>query len=204
MTSPGSRFTIKALRDMKLPRVAAWGTAFLFLTALLLPGQSVVELSKKEKERREALKGKTSTVVTNADLARTKKKPAVTLPPGQETPPEEKPAEAPAAQPAPAALPQTPPVDIKAEQAKMYEQGKLEIENRLKAAQELISLLKLKMTALQQQFYNFNNTTSRDQIQRDISETYQKLQAANGEEAKIKDELNKFLAAGPSALNPIR
>ncbi len=108
------------------------------------------------------------------------------------------------AQPAAAAPAERSPQEIRAEQARLFEQGKIEIENRLKAAQELISLLKLKMTALQQQFYNFSNTTSRDQIQRDISETYQKLQAASGEEARIKDELDKFVTAGPGALTPIR
>jgi len=190
---------------MKIGRFAAWGTGLVFLTALLLPGQTVVEAAKKEKERREALKGKTGTVVTNADLVRTKKKPAMTLPAGETAPPEEKSGRQPAAaQPAAAAPAERTPQEIRAEQARLFEQGKLEIENRLKAAQELISLLKLKMTALQQQFYNFSNTTSRDQIQRDISDTYQKLQATSGEEARIKDELDKFVAAGPGALTPIR
>lgn len=184
---------------MKITRIAAFGISLVFLTAILLPGQTVVEAAKKEKERREALKGKTATVVTNADLVRTKKKPAVTLPANEATPPGEKP-DQPAVQTAPA--PPTP--DIRAEQARLFEQGKFEIENRLKAAQELISLLKLKMSALQQQFYNFSNTTSRDQIQREISDTYQKLQMAGGEETKIKDELDKFITAGPGALTPIR
>ena len=41
-----------------------------------MSAQSLVELSKKERERRAAAKGKTA-VVTNADLAKVKKKPAV-------------------------------------------------------------------------------------------------------------------------------
>jgi len=188
---------------MKIARIAGLGMSLVFLTAILLPGQTVVEAAKKEKERREALKGKQATVVTNADLVRTKKKPAVTLPAAEATPPGEKPAQPPAAA-APAPPAERSSLDIKAEQARLFEQGKLEIGNRLKAAQELISLLKLKMSALQQQFYNFSNTTTRDQIQRDISDTYQKLQMASGEEVKIKDELDKFVAAGPSALTPIR
>ncbi|GAF97333.1 unnamed protein product, partial [marine sediment metagenome] len=39
--------------------------------------QSLVELAKKEKERREKLKGKKTIVVTNYDLKKVKKKPAV-------------------------------------------------------------------------------------------------------------------------------
>ena len=54
--------------------------AFVLLPLLLvsfLSSQSVTELSKKEKERRAAVKGKPASVVTNADLAKVKRKPAV-------------------------------------------------------------------------------------------------------------------------------
>lgn len=188
---------------MKIAKIAAWGTGIFFLAAVLLPGQTVIEAAKKEKERRDALKGQTGAVVTNADLARTKKKPAIIQPAGAELPQGENPAQ-PAA--APLRLPQPAPSsspEARAEQAKAFEREKTDIEGRLKAASEYVSLLKLKMTALQQQFYNFSNTTSRDQIQRDISETYQKLQAASAEEAKIKAELEAYVAAGPGG-NPIR
>ena len=51
---------------------------FLFLLgASFLTAQSVAELAKKEKARRAALKGK-QTIVTNADLGKVKKKPAMT------------------------------------------------------------------------------------------------------------------------------
>jgi hypothetical protein len=188
---------------MKIERIVALGMGLSLFFATLVPGQTVAEAAKKERERREALKGKQSEVVTNADLLRTKKKPAIIQPASSETLPAEAP-DQPIAEPAPATPVLAAPEDLRAEQAKLFDQGKLEIESRLKTAQELASLLQLKMTALQQQFYNFNNTTSRDQIQRDISDTYQKLQAAIGEETKIKDELSKFLAAGPAALTPIR
>ncbi|MCX6563644.1 MAG: hypothetical protein NTU60_08575, partial [Candidatus Aminicenantes bacterium] len=51
----------------------------LFLASLGL-AQSLVEAAKKEKERRENLKGRITSVVTNADLAKVKKKPAVPMP----------------------------------------------------------------------------------------------------------------------------
>lgn len=47
------------------------------LGATFLISQSLVELSKQEKERREKLKGKNVRVITNADLKSTAKKPAV-------------------------------------------------------------------------------------------------------------------------------
>jgi len=51
----------------------------LFMSASFVPGQSLAEVAKKEKERRAALKakGKTSIVVTNADLKRRHKLPTV-------------------------------------------------------------------------------------------------------------------------------
>jgi hypothetical protein len=187
------------VREMKTSKLVTAGVLLLFVSALGLSGQSLVEIAKKEKERREALKGKTGTTVTNADLVKTKKKPAVTQPGGEAQPAGES---APAEKKAPAALPSgaPSPLDLKAEQARGFEEGKAEIEGRIKAAQDLISLLKLKMNSLQQQFYNFNNTTNRDQIQRDISDTYLKLQSAQADEAKAKDELNKYIAAGPGSI----
>ena len=56
-----------------------WLVAF-FLPLLLvsfLQSQSLADLAKKEKARRAALKGKTATVITTADLAKVKKRPAV-------------------------------------------------------------------------------------------------------------------------------
>jgi hypothetical protein len=52
---------------------------FLLPAALLL-SQSLVEVSKKEQERREKLKGKNVRVITNADLKAVKRTPAVTTP----------------------------------------------------------------------------------------------------------------------------
>jgi hypothetical protein len=48
-----------------------------FLCSALLFSQSLVEIAKKEKERREQFKGKNVKVITNADLKQTTKKPAV-------------------------------------------------------------------------------------------------------------------------------
>ncbi len=53
-------------------------TILFLLPAALLLSQSLVEVSKKEQERREKLKGKNVRVITNADLKSVKKRPAVT------------------------------------------------------------------------------------------------------------------------------
>lgn len=160
--------------------------------AQLAPGQSLTEAAKKEKERRESLKGKAGVVVTNADLAGIKKKPAV----APQAPAEgEKPAAA--AKPGePSSGEAAPPADLQAAARKKFDEKKSELEGRLSKARELVELLNLKMSALQQQFYSFNSMTAKDQVQKQLSETHQRLQAAQAEEAKVKDELDKVLAQG--------
>ena len=167
----------------------------LFLAQLTL-GQNLTEAAKKEKERRENLKGKSGVVVTNSDLAGTKKKPAVAANP--QTPTEnEKPAATAAAKSGePAAGEANPSLNLQTEAQKIFDEKKYELEGRLSKAKELVELLELKMNALRQQFYSFNSMTPKDQVQRSISETYQKLQAAQAEELKVKDELDKVLAQG--------
>jgi hypothetical protein len=49
---------------------------------------------------------------------------------------------------------------------------------------------------LQQQFYSFGNMQSKAVIQQQIADTYQMLQAAAGEQARAKAELDKFLELG--------
>ncbi len=53
--------------------------AFVLLSTTLV-SQSLVDVAKKEQERREKLKGKTVKVVTNADLKGIRKAPALTVP----------------------------------------------------------------------------------------------------------------------------
>jgi len=51
-----------------------------FVLSTLLVSQSLVDVAKKEQERREKLKGKNAKVVTNGDLKTVKRAPAVTTP----------------------------------------------------------------------------------------------------------------------------
>jgi len=185
----------------------------LFLSVLFaafLGAQSVTELAKKEKERRAALKGKT-TVVTNKDLDSLKKKPAIET--GRtETPAaeslegaegageEEVPAAAPAVR---RAVPREPPPAVELKQkpedpdslaARQYEKVKADLQANWESAQERLDLLTLKMNALWQQFYSMDDMTTKDAIQAQISETYEKLLQAEDEEAKAKEALEGFLS----------
>ncbi len=194
---------------MSMKKVLAALILPLFL-ASFLQSQSLAELAKKEKERRAAVKGK-ATVITAADIANVKKRPAVesvaeTAAAGEETlagetaaeaqqegaPPE---AGAQAAEAATAA--ETPPDDqaAQAAQAAKDDQKKLtELADLAKEKSELVELLNLKMNALYQEFYGLENLKSRELLQIQISDTYDKLLKAETESAKAQKDLEDFMA----------
>ena len=194
-----------------------WLAAF-FLPLLLvsfLQSQNLAELAKKEKARRAALKGKTATVITTADVAKVKKRPAVestnqekaveetaeaaqgaeiqgqaqegVTPPataeqGQATEAQAvKPAEAP-----PAEAPPLPENDYRARQA--------ELAKAVKEKFELVDLLTLKMNALYQEFYNLESLKSRELLQAQISDTYDKLLKAEIDANQAAKDLEDFVA----------
>jgi hypothetical protein len=188
------------------------GFVLSLLAVTFLGAQSLAELSKKEKERRAALKGK-QTVVTNKDLGKTKKKAAMTetaagesvLPPGAPT--EVQPAVAGAVKPAPQAAPgEAPPVDQAppepaAEAGKetsandqALDRQKTALQDKWNRAQELVDLLTMKMNALWQQLYSMDDMTEKESIQRQISDTYEKLLKAQEESTAAGDELTAFLS----------
>ncbi len=179
----------------------AWAALLLpLVTVSFLGAQSLAELSKKEKERRAAIKGK-KTVITNADLAKLKKKAAVTV--AQ--------AEPAAGMPGPEGRRpgvegETPPAAPPPFTVRRAESGKAPLSDgevadtretlkqRWAAAQEMVELLTMKMNALWQRFYNMDDMTSRDSVQIEIGDTYQKLLKAQEDEARAKEELEAFLS----------
>jgi len=202
-------------------RMTRW-LAIAFLPLLLvsfLHSQSLAELAKKEKERRAALKGKTATVVTTADLAKVKKRPAVESAVSKEQAVEEAAGETGAAEAAAqqgavaagsgqeagtgqaeAAAPPDKSVEIlpnPQEPAQTAQDIKAKLDELTKAAgekQELVDLLNLKMNTLYQQFYSLESLKSRETIQAQISDTYDKLLKAELESAKATKELEDFMA----------
>ena len=192
---------------------------FLFLLGMsFLSAQSLAEASKKEKERRAALKGK-QTVVTNADLGKTKKKAAMTEsvpempaeelegaapPDGEQAPAEDSapgepsPGETPPAavetppEAAPPAAQGAPPLSVEE-----FSQRKTELEDTWNKAQEMVELLTMKMNGLWQEFYSLDDMTARDKIQQQISETYEKLLKVQQDETKAREELDTFIARTP-------
>jgi len=196
-----------------------WATLVLpLLLASFLQSQSLTELAKKEKERRAAMKGKGAPVVTTADLAKVKRQPAVETA-GQEQVADEtaaqagqadakaQPGEAPpaageqAAAGAEAAKPaaekpaeETPPGEIPAMSEKEVQAKQAELADACQQKQEMVDLLTLKLNSLYQEFYNLDSQKSREIIQIQISDTYDKLLKAETDSKKAAKDLEDFMA----------
>lgn len=170
---------------MGMKRILAAVFLPLLLAAFLFP-QSLTELSKKEKERREKIKGKKTVVVTNADLVKVKKKPAVEILEPLFPEEEQITEQSVVTKEAPSEEPQ-PEITEKVVQ----EVDTSSLEEKWKKANEYVSLLNLRMTGLWQQFYSLDEMASRDAVQKEISTTYLALQQAQQEADKLKEELDK-------------
>jgi hypothetical protein len=193
-----------------------------FLLVSFLHAQSVVELAKKEKERRAALKGRSATVITSADIAKVKKRPAVVaIPPeqaeeeaaveagGAEVQAQEGVAvEGAAAGQASGAPAEAKPVEILPDlqnpgpspadlQAQMAELAKV-----AKEKQELADLLTLKLNSLYQELYTLDNMKSRELLQAQISDTYDKLLQAQLEAEHAAKALEDCIAESKKSQSP--
>jgi pyruvate/2-oxoglutarate dehydrogenase complex dihydrolipoamide acyltransferase (E2) component len=169
--------------------------ALAFLTAILssfLFPQTLAEIAQKERERRAALKGKKATVITNAVLAKLKKKPALETPPAPPAPVTEESAPPQAAPPAAAEAQEQPPAALPAATNPVSPDLKV-LQERWDKAREYVELLTLKMGALWQQLYNLEDMTTKDALQQSIAETFIKLQKVQEEETQARQDLEKFL-----------
>jgi hypothetical protein len=186
------------------------------LLASFLQSQSLAELAKKEKERRAALKGKTTATVTSADVAKVKKRPAVETAQGQAVAEGEAEAQAqqegapPAAgqqaaeAPAPAAKPaeEAPAPDVPVPSEQDIQKKQNELAEIAQQKVEMVELLTLKLNSLYQEFHGLDNMKSRELVQIQISETYDRLLKAEAESAKAKKDLEDFLAQAKRASTP--
>ena len=164
--------------------------SIIFSTSLLF-SQSLVEVAKKEKERRARLKGKTTKVITNDDLKKGKKKTALTVMNSQfpkKSPIQEEKSKLKVSTEKEASLTAIP------DDEKLFREKKAALEVKLKKANELASLLFLKVNSLWQELNSMDDMTSRDSILKEMEETQRNLETAQKEEATAKEELAKFLA----------
>jgi hypothetical protein len=196
--------------------------AALFLPLLLvsfLQSQSLAELAKKEKERRAALKGKHATVVTTKDLAKSTRRPAVEsaeleqaaeevaveagqagAQAGQEgaAPPAAQQAGEAAAEPDKTAAEGVKPASTPQE----IQKKRAELADTAREKAEMVDLLTLKMNTLYQEFYGLDSVKSREMIQVQISDTYDKLLKAETESAKAQKDLEDFMSQANKAQAP--
>lgn len=150
----------------------------------LIFSQSLAELAKKEKERREKLKGIEVTFVTNADLKKFQKSKASIV---NKT---KNPTTAKSNTPIPPLqIPVKLPLKAKSGEQNKNEQES-ELENKIRKANDLVGLLNLKMRALWQHFYSTNNLVPKNQIQQQISQTYLQLQKAQHDLEILKKKTN--------------
>ncbi|MGB9836359.1 MAG: hypothetical protein ACPLRX_06440 [Candidatus Saccharicenans sp.] len=188
------------------------------LTSLIAQEQNLAELARKERERRQNLKSEKVKLITNKDLENLKKTPALIMK-EQEVQTSSDNAPEGAAQSSsapsvvhrvtvesPAGAPASSSSGVSAGQpgSSTSDQGSSTLETAWKKAQEYVELLTLKMNALWQEFYSLDDMTSRDHIQRQISETYEKLIKAQEEEARLRAEYEKQINQKKSeGANPI-
>lgn len=176
---------------MNFKKIIVGITLPFFLSSLLL-SQSVVELAKKEKERREKLKGKKEIVVTNADLGKLKKRPALTTSrpvfyrdqTGRLATPSEKPSPEKKAQPS-----EVEGIDRREPREETPE----ELEAKWNKAKEMVVLWTTRLNGLWHEFYNMNSMRSKETIQQEIAQTSQKLEQAKRDEANAKRNYDRSL-----------
>jgi hypothetical protein len=185
---------------MRAVRIFVFFLLSIFLGSLVF-SQTLAEIAQKERERRASLKGKRGVVVTNADLAKMKKKPALEIPP-PEAPPDIAGPEAPEAVPPETPQVETPPPAAGPLPETAAQAALRDLQARWEKAKEYVELLTLKMSALWQEYYALDNMTTRAALQESISETFIKLEKAQEEEIKARQELEKFLGSQKRESSP--
>ncbi len=176
---------------MGLKRTITSILLLLFCT-FLLSSQSLVDVAKKEKERRAKLKDKKSIVITNDVLKKKKIEPAISVQ-AQESPIKEIPVVS--RMPSNRSLDNiSPQASADKDQTSFYDVKNL--EEKWEKANEYVALLTLKMNALWQEFYSMDDMIPRDHIQRQISETYLRLQKAQEDASQAKKELEEARQKG--------
>jgi hypothetical protein len=181
--------------------------ALIGLSAML-SAQSLVELAKLEKARRESLKGRHAVVIRNRDLLAVRKLPAVEVTgPGEAEAAEEEAAGTDAGLEATTGegthiVPHveadgpsfSSPAGSRAPSTKA-------LEAQLQAATEQVDLLTTKMAALRQQLESQDAMVPGYVIQQQLDETSQRLLKAQAQLARIQADLNKMRTGQRAALD---
>ena len=171
-----------------MKKTVSVATLPLILCSFLF-SQSLVDLAKKEKERRENFKRKKSIVVTNADLTRLKKKATLVVPQSVR----DKEEKANVSEPEIKSFPgESASLEIVETDKSEFPTPTSRLEERWTRANEHVELLTLKINALWQEFYSLDDGTSQESIQKNIDEASVRLQKARQDEEKLRMELERL------------
>lgn len=185
---------------MPIRKIVLIVAPLLFLLAATGLPQTSAQSAQKEKEQSEIKKDQKGVVVTNADLAKVKKKPAVSAPKS------ETPAEVPIAPPGGQTLKistgtDQPPAGWTPggsaagadKNVKNFDEAKkAELEAAWAKAKERVDLLNFKMLSLQRQYDGAFQPAVKEQARKALDETSLKLQDAQAEEKRAKAALDRF------------
>ncbi len=167
----------------------------LFLTAAAAYSQSLADLAKKEKERREKVKAD-SKVITNNDASKYRAGPVTTVTPApaaapQKPVPEKPGAEGETASKAAQTNPEEP-VDFQGRPESFWRQTMADARQRVQNLENQANVLTLKIADLQNQFYRESNGFQQQEIQREIQKTIYEQDRNKEELAKAKDQLQEL------------
>lgn len=179
-----------------MKRIISVCAAFVFfLTAVAAYSQSLADLAKKEKERREKIK-QGSKVITNEDTPKYAAGPVTTgTPPppsaSQKASAEQPGTEAGTASKAAKANPDEP-VDFQGRPESFWRQTMADARQRVKNLENEANVLILKLADLQNQFYREASGFKQQDIQREIQKTIYEQDRNKGDLAQAKDQLQEL------------
>ncbi len=180
------------------------------MAATSAPSQSLGELGKKEKERREKIKQDVK-VLTNQDADKFKNAPITTGTPAttSDSSADDAKTAAPAtAEDKPAKSPEEEPRDIKGRTEGFWRQTLADARQKIKELENKGNVLTLRLSDLQTQFYRESDGFKQQDIQREIQKTFyeqdlnkQNQEAAKAQLADLENEARKS-GALPGWLQP--
>jgi hypothetical protein len=178
----------------------AWILLAVIGLSASLGAQSVAELAKRERARREALKGRHAVVIRNRDLLALQKLPAVEITSADEATASETQNAEPSDVPG-GTIPEGSQIVPRVEENGPAFMGEgvperlgsstRALEVQLQAATDLVDLLTTKMNALRQQYEYQDAMVPGYVIQQQIDETNQRLVKAQAQLARIQAEIDR-------------
>jgi len=176
-------------------RISVFAAFVLFLTAAFAYSQSLADLAKKEKERRQKVKGE-SKVITNEDTPKYKAGAVTTSnlpapPVAQKGDADKAGTEAEGASKAAKANPDEP-VDFQGRPESFWRQTMGDARRRVQNLENEANVLTLKLADLQNQFYRESSGFKQQDIQKEIQKTLYEQDRNKEELAKAKDQLQEL------------